>query len=67
MRAGFTGRIPMRKTMLTAAALVLFSSAVMAQSTETKSPATLGRSLFVLLSVILFIRPARPLKYRFPT
>jgi hypothetical protein len=67
----------MRKTMLTAAALVLFSSAVMAQSTETsavmaqstetKSPATLGRSLFVLLSVILFIRPARPLKYRFPT
>jgi hypothetical protein len=32
----------MRKTILTAAALVLFSSAAMAQSTETKAPATTG-------------------------
>lgn len=32
----------MRKTILTAAALVLFSSAVMAQSTETKEPSTTG-------------------------
>jgi|SRR5258705_6005643 hypothetical protein len=39
-RAGFHKEIPMLKTILTAAALVLFSSAVMAQSTETKSPAT---------------------------
>ncbi|MDX6463056.1 MAG: hypothetical protein QOE55_6753, partial [Acidobacteriaceae bacterium] len=29
----------MRTTILTAATLVLFSSAVMAQSTDTKSPA----------------------------
>jgi|ERR1700687_1703832 hypothetical protein len=32
----------MRNTILTAAALVLFSSAVMAQSTDTKSPPTTG-------------------------
>jgi hypothetical protein len=32
----------MRKTILTAAALVLFSSAGMAQSTDTKGPATTG-------------------------
>jgi pentapeptide MXKDX repeat protein len=30
----------MRSTILTAAALVLFSSAVMAQSTDTKNPPT---------------------------
>ena len=34
--------ISMRKTILTAAALVLFSSAVMAQSTDTTSPPTTG-------------------------
>jgi hypothetical protein len=34
--------ISMRTTILTAATLVLFSSAVMAQSTDTKSPATTG-------------------------
>jgi hypothetical protein len=32
----------MRKTILTAAALLLFSSPLMAQSKETKSPATTG-------------------------
>ena len=32
----------MRKTIVTAAALVLFSSAAIAQSTVTKSPATTG-------------------------
>jgi len=32
----------MRKTLLTAAALVVFSSAVMAQSTDTKAPTTTG-------------------------
>src|SRR5712675_1272803 len=35
-------RYPMRKTIITAAALVLLSPAVMAQSTDTKSPATTG-------------------------
>jgi hypothetical protein len=34
--------ISMRSTILTAAALVLFSSAVMAQSTDTKSPPATG-------------------------
>jgi hypothetical protein len=34
----------MRKTILRATALVLYSSAVMAQSTDTKSPAQLDRS-----------------------
>src|SRR5258708_10900515 len=33
---------PMRKTIITAAALVLLSPAVMAQSTDTKRPATTG-------------------------
>ena len=32
----------MRKTILTAASLILFSSAAIAQSTDTKSPATTG-------------------------
>jgi hypothetical protein len=32
----------MHKTILTAAALALFSSAAMAQSTDTKGPATTG-------------------------
>jgi hypothetical protein len=32
----------MRKAILTATALVLYSSAVMAQSTDTKSPASTG-------------------------
>jgi hypothetical protein len=32
----------MRKTILTATALVLYSSAVMAQSTDSKSPASTG-------------------------
>jgi len=41
-QAGSTRRFPMRTTILTAATLVLFSSAVMAQSTDTKSPATTG-------------------------
>jgi hypothetical protein len=38
----FHKEISMRATILTAATLVLFSSAVMAQSTDTKSPATTG-------------------------
>jgi hypothetical protein len=37
-----TRRTPMRTTILIAAALVLFSSAGMAQSTDTKGPATTG-------------------------
>jgi hypothetical protein len=41
-QAGFHKEISMRATILTAATLVLFSSAVMAQSTDTKSPATTG-------------------------
>jgi hypothetical protein len=41
-RAGSTRRNPMHKTILTAAALVLFSSAGMAQSTDSKGPATTG-------------------------
>ena len=38
----FHKEISMRKTILTVAALVLFSAAAMAQSTDTKSPATTG-------------------------
>jgi hypothetical protein len=38
----FRKEMSMRKTILTAVALVLFSSTAMAQSTDTKSPATTG-------------------------
>src|ERR1700738_4289436 len=41
-RAGSMRRFSMLKIMLTAATVVLFSSAVMAQSTDTKAPATTG-------------------------
>jgi hypothetical protein len=41
-QAGSTRSFSMHKTILTAATIVLFSSAVMAQSTDTKSPATTG-------------------------
>jgi hypothetical protein len=38
----FQKEISMLKMILTAATIVLFSSAVMAQSTDTKAPATTG-------------------------
>src|SRR5258708_32602204 len=41
-RAGSMRRFSMLKIMLTAATVVLFSSAVIAQSTETEAPATTG-------------------------
>jgi hypothetical protein len=41
-RAGSMRRFSMLKILLTAATVVLFSSAVMAQSTDTKAPATTG-------------------------
>src|SRR5258705_9744203 len=41
-RAGSMRRFSMLKIMLTAATVVLFSSAVMAQSTDTKAPPTTG-------------------------
>ena len=54
----------MRKTILSAAALVLFSSAVMAQSTDTKGPAATDPAAMTATRGHLRFIPFRCVKHR---